>query len=103
MVPDFLDRHSRGTSVVHRLDARIKLLATIAVILAIVIAPLTWWPVYATAAGIVLVVYALSRVPWQFLVLRLLSMLPFLLIIAASIPLSRTDGKSWPMAATCFF
>ena len=106
---DFFDRYSRGTSLVHRLDARVKLLAAVVLVVLVVATPElvrhlfaeTWagWFFYAAEAWLVLAVYALAHVPWQYLALRLLALLPFLALLALAVPLGHGFETGWNQAA----
>jgi cobalt/nickel transport system permease protein len=99
MRADFLDRYSRGTSLVHRWDARSKLLLALGLAVWAVATPLRWWPVHLLQGLIVLAAYAASRLPWTFLVGRLLALLPFLLLLAGAAPLFRGLESGWDIAA----
>jgi cobalt/nickel transport system permease protein len=98
MQADFLDRYSRGSSLVHRCDARLKLLATLGLVAAVIATPLAWWPLYGLEAALVLGIYALARLPWRYLVVRLLALLPFLVLLAGSVPLARGLASGWDVA-----
>lgn len=99
MQVDFLDRYSRGNTVVHRLDARLKLLLAVAFVTSVVTTPGNWWPLFVLEASAVWVVYLFALLPWQYLAMRLLAMLPFLLMLAAAVPLSRGLEGGWDLAA----
>lgn len=86
--PDYLDRYSRGDSVIHRLDARWKLLAALALVAAIVAVPGRWWAAYLVLGPAAFGLYAASRLPWSYLAKRLAFVLPFLLLLAAGVPVS---------------
>jgi cobalt/nickel transport system permease protein len=88
---DFLDRYSRLDSPVHRLPAAAKLLATLGLVIAIVTVPMTCWTCYATAALLLGVVAALSRVPPAFILRRLLLLEPLVLGVSI-LSLLRPDG-----------
>jgi cobalt/nickel transport system permease protein len=102
---DLLDRYSRGTSVVHRLDARLKLVIALILIVVVVATPELvrvffserWagWFFLGIEAWFVLVVYAVSGLPWRYLLLRLFALLPFLLLVALGVPLSRGLSDGW--------
>lgn len=76
---DFLDRYSRLDSPVHRLPAGIKLAGALALVLVLVLTPLA---VGAVVAGVLLAVAFLSRLPWGFLLKRILLLEPFVLGVA---------------------
>ena len=109
MQVDFLDRYSRGTSPVHRLDARVKLVLSLVLVTSVIATPELvglvfdepWpcWFFYAVEAWIVLAIYTLARLPWRYLALRLLAVLPFLLLLALAVPLTHALEKGWNEAA----
>jgi cobalt/nickel transport system permease protein len=99
MQVDFLDRFSRGTSLVHRCDARVKLLVALGLVAIVVATPIVWWPLLAAELAVVLVVYAAARLPWAYLAVRLASLSPFLLLLAVGIPLSHGLDRGWDLAA----
>lgn len=98
MQPEFLDRYSRGTSLVHRCDARLKLLFVILFVAGVIATPLEWWPLYAVQAAIVTGVYAAARLPWRYLGVRIAAVLPFILLLAGSLPLARGLKGGWDVA-----
>ncbi len=109
MQVDFLDRYSRGTSLVHRLDARVKLVVAL-LFVALVIAtpemvailftePLASWLFLAVEAWLVVAAYSLAGLPWRYLALRLLALIPFLFLLALGIPLTRGFETGWNQGA----
>lgn len=79
---DFLDRYSRLSSPVHRLPTAVKLLGTCCIIVATVAVPFsaTWF--FVVTAGLLLIIAAVSTVPWRFILKRLLLLEPLALGIA---------------------
>ncbi|HEX4129360.1 MAG TPA: energy-coupling factor transporter transmembrane component T [Pirellulales bacterium] len=104
-----LDRYSRNASAtwLHRLDARIKLLAALAAVVVFSFTPPTFWPapagvsislvhVFGAIALCVLLVWA--GVPLGYAVKRLCIVVPLLTAMALSVPLGRGfDATSWSM------
>lgn len=82
MRADFLDRHSRDDSPIHRLPAGRKLLAALLLVLATLLVPLAQWPFYVGIAALQAAVVVVARVPLRFLFGRLLWLEPFVLGIA---------------------
>ncbi len=82
MSPDFLDRYCRLDSPVHRLPAGWKLVAALALVLTVVLLPPAH-PLWlgGVAAGLVITA-GLSRIPWMFLVRRLLLLEPLVIGVA---------------------
>lgn len=88
---DFLDRHSRRDSPVHRLPAGAKLAVALALVVTIVTLPWARWPFLAGAAGALLLVIALARLPVGFVARRVITVEPFVLGVAL-LALWQPDG-----------
>jgi cobalt/nickel transport system permease protein len=73
------DRHVAGTSFLHRLDPRAKLLLTLAFIFAAILTPTGRWDVFACLAAFFAVALAASRLPVRLVFGRSLLALPFVL------------------------
>ncbi len=85
--------------MVHRLDARVKILFALVLVAATVATPWSAWPLFLWEAGVVLCFYAVSGLPWRYLFVRLIATLPFLLMLASAFPLSRGFDAGWRPAA----
>ena len=79
---DFLDRYSRLDSPIHRLPTTAKLLSTLCVISATVTIHFTHAWFFIIVAGVLLILSALTTIPWRFLFGRLMVLEPFALGIA---------------------
>jgi cobalt/nickel transport system permease protein len=79
---DFLDRYSRLDSPIHRLPTLVKLLGTLGIVAASVSVPFALHWFFVIVAGVLLVLSALSSIPWRFIFGRLLLLEPFALGIA---------------------
>lgn len=82
MRADFLDRHSRLDSAVHRLPAVVKLTTAVALVAAAVALPRSHAVWLAAIALALLAVAAISRVPWAFLARRMLLLEPLVIGVA---------------------
>ncbi len=82
MQQDFLDRHSRSDSIIHRLPAAVKLAAALVLVLVVLLWPAKHLPFMGAPAVVLLVVAALSRIPPSFLLRRLLLLEPLVLGVA---------------------
>jgi len=82
MQPDFLDRHSRSDSVIHRLPAAGKLAAALTLMVVVLLWPARYLPLMAVPAGLLLLAAGLSRIPPSFLLRRLLMLEPLVLGVA---------------------
>ena len=91
----FLDRYLSGTSLVHRLDPRLKLLGTVAYVLAVTsTAPGDWLSV-AALAGLALVAVLLAGIPLIDALKRSSIALPFAGIVALSVPFTQGGNELW--------
>lgn len=87
----FWDEDAYRASVVHRLDARSKMLALPGLLLVSVSTPASGWGVFAVLAAALAVVALLSRVPLGHLLRRCLVVVPFLLVVVAFAPFLPAD------------
>jgi len=74
------DRYRAGDSPLHRLDARVKLLAALAFIFAATLVPAGEWAAFALLALLLVIVVALSRLPPLLVLRRSALALPFLIV-----------------------
>jgi len=91
----FLDRHRQGTSTIHRLDPRLKLLATLAFVLATTSIPPGAWLSFLLLAALVLVVILISRIPPVEALKHSTIALPFAAMVALSLPFTRAGQVMW--------
>ncbi len=91
----FLDRYYRGTSLIHRLDPRLKLLATLGFVLVASSTSPRAWPAFALLAALALVAILVSRIPPVEVLKRSLIALPFAGMIALSLPFTRGGQPVW--------
>ena len=77
-----LDHYSRTDSPIHRLPAGVKLVVAVAIVLTTVLLPGLHPLYFITAAALLVVVAALSRIPARFLFMRLLLLEPLALGVA---------------------
>lgn len=98
MPADFLDRFSRGTTVCHRLSARLKIVLTLAVIVLTVLLPSSLWPAQGCLASLVFVAHTLARIPVAYLVRRVALILPLVVMTALAVPLSHGFASGWQTA-----
>lgn len=75
----FLDPYQGGRSLVHRLDARVKLVLVVAFILTAALTPVAAWPVYVLLAALAAAVEILSELGLGFYLKRALLAVPFVL------------------------
>ncbi len=79
-----LDLYRAGTSFWHGLDARVKLIMTLAYVLTVSLMPVGAWPAYVLLAAFVLSVAVASELGMRMMLRRALPALPFVL---AALPL----------------
>ena len=100
---EFLERYSEGDGPLHRLDARVKLVATLAYVVAVVAAPVGWWHGLAALGLVLAFVVGLSGVPPRELLGRWLAFLVLVgflaLMVAPSHPSAAALGLA-PVALT---
>lgn len=75
----FLDPYEQRPSLIHRLDARVKLILTLAFILTVSLTPVGAWAFYLLLLAIALSVAVLSELGIPFVLKRSLLALPFVL------------------------
>ena len=88
---EFLDHHSAVESSIHHLDPRAKVLVFFSFILVGVSAPPHSIGLFVILALGLVVITLAARLPLFHLVRKLLVILPFLLVITASIPFMKED------------
>ena len=86
MSHDFIEKYADLDSFIHRLDPRIKLLTTLAFILALLTTPPSRWQAFALYFGLLVGLLLLSRLPPAYVLKRSLLIIPFSLMIALFIP-----------------
>ncbi len=88
MKHSFLDRYSDLDSPVHRIDPGARLIAAFSAIVIIVSEPHGQLLPFAFYGVIILVVASISKIPPGYILKRCLAVSPFIIIAAASYPLS---------------
>ena len=71
--------HYHGHSPVHRADPAHKVVALLAIVVAVVATPLAWWPLLLGCAVLLAAVVGVSEVPPTYLLRRMVVEVPFLL------------------------
>jgi cobalt/nickel transport system permease protein len=92
---NFLDRYCEGSSLVHRLDPRLKLLATLAFVLATTSTPPRAWPAFVLLAMLALAAILASHIPLAEALKRSAIALPFAGMVAVSLPFTHTGAVLW--------
>ncbi len=80
----FLDPYRPRQSVIHALDARVKLIFTLAFILTMALLPFGAWPIYVLMLTVALSIAVLSELGVKYVLKRSLLAIPFVL---AAVPL----------------
>lgn len=91
----FLDRYRRGTSLVHRLDPRLKFLATLAFVVVATTMPPRAWAGFVLLAGIAVGAILASQTPLLQALKRSTIILPFAGMVAVSLPFTKTGQTVW--------
>ena len=89
---DFLDRYSRLDSPIHRLPTIVKLFGALGIVAASVSVSFTHSWFFIVVAGVLLVLSALTSIPWRFILGRLILLEPFALGIALMALLQENGG-----------
>ena len=84
----FLERYSEGDGPLHRLDARVKLVATLAYVVTVVVLPVGWWHGLAALGLVLAFIVGLSGVPPRELLGRWLAFLVLVGSLALMVALS---------------
>ena len=92
MKHSFLDHHSHTESPIHHLDARAKIIVFFTFILIGVSSPPTSFFLFGLLAIALIGIALFARLPLVHLLRKVLVVLPFLLIVAISIPFMKKDG-----------
>ncbi len=87
----FLDHHSKTESPVHHLDARAKIIVFFSFILIGVSSPPTSLPLFGILALALISIALLARLPLGHLAKKVLVVLPFLFVVAISVPFMKRD------------
>jgi len=85
--------HYHGHSSIHRLPAHLKVLVLLAFVLIVVATPKQWFPVYGGYLLLLGVVIAISKVPFGYILKRMVVEVPFL-FFAALLPFVATGPRT---------
>ena len=96
-----LDQYQAGNSLVHRLDPRVKLVLTLALIVAVTAVPHGVWVSLLLFLGTIGIVAALARIPLILILRRSMIAIPFALAAVTLVftvdgtPLATLSMASW--------
>jgi len=90
-----LDPYHPGQSLIHEMDARIKVLVAFALILGVNLVPISLWPVYGTLMLGILATLWLAGVPPASVLRRSAVALPFVLVAAIGVPFTSEGQVLW--------
>jgi len=85
----FLDRYHQGSSLIHQLDPRLKLLATLAFVLAASTTPPEAWPTFVLLAVLAISATLVAQIPLGEGLKRSAIVLPFAGMVAISLPFTQ--------------
>jgi len=89
----YIDKYADLDSVIHRIDPRLKIIAAFIFILFIVLTSPTTYLSFVLCGLILLILLAVSRIPFLFILKKTLVVIPFVVLIAIFIPLIKgQDG-----------
>jgi len=92
LTSDLLDKHADLGSPLHRVDARVKVVCTAALIVAGLAVPIAENWRLALLGGLMVALAAASRLPARWIAKRMLILLPFLIIAALLLPFAPVLG-----------
>jgi len=91
----FLDELSTIDSPVRRLHAQVKIIGTLALILAVVTIPVGRYVEFLMFAILLGAVMGMSRLPASILARRLLALLPFIALMSLFLPFLHRGSETW--------
>lgn len=100
MALDFLDRYSRGNSIIHRWPVSFKLLLAIGIITAGLFIRGDAWPLHGLLLCLVFAGLSIAGIPLSYLWHRLLGFWLFAILLTISIPAGQGFRAGWDLAAT---
>lgn len=107
MSPCFLDEHAQRNSPLHHADPRVKVVCSLLLVTTVVASPRKDWMATGVAGAMLLAFLVLSRLPLGWVARRLVAVLPFSMVTAASLPFMQAEGPivfripvvGWPVSA----
>lgn len=96
---DGLERHREGSGPLHRLDARVKLIAALALIVAVIAMPVAAWRWYGAAGMVLAFVIGLSGIPPRELGRRWLGLFVLVAFLVAMIAPAHPERARYGLAA----
>jgi cobalt/nickel transport system permease protein len=99
MRPDGLERHREHSGPLQRFDARIKLVAAIVLIVAVVAMPIAAWRGYGLAALVLAFLIGLSGIPPRELARRWLGLFALVAFLVAMIAPAHPERERYGLAA----
>jgi cobalt/nickel transport system permease protein len=100
MALEFLDRYSRGTSIMHRWPAWFKMCLAISLITSGLFIRGDAWPLHGLLLCIVFAGLSIAGIPMSYLWHRLLGFWLFALLLTISIPAGQVFRAGWDLAVT---
>lgn len=100
MALDFLDRYSRGSTIIHRWPVELKVLLTVAVVAGGLFVPAEAWPLHGLLLCLVFAGLSVAGIPLGYLWHRLLGFWLFAIMLTISIPAGQRFRAGWDLAAT---
>lgn len=97
---NYWDRYGRAVSPCHRLPPLLKLLMTLSAIILGIVIPLENWPAHGVLGCVIFAGHSIAQIPVSYLTKRLSLFLPFLGLMAISLPLSQGLQRGWETSAT---
>ena len=95
---DFLERYTEDDAPLQRLDARVKLAATVAYVVAVVATPVGWWGLLAAEGLVLAFLIGLSGVPPRDLARRWLGFLVLFGFLTLAVAPTRPERAEFGLA-----
>ena len=99
MSPDWLEPYRHLDTVCHRLSPRLKIILAFCVMLVAVLLPVRYWPAHGCLASLIFAAHALARIPLRYILHRVLLLLPSVVMVGLSVPLSTGFTTGWEVCA----
>ncbi|HUU02751.1 MAG TPA: cobalt ECF transporter T component CbiQ [Myxococcota bacterium] len=95
-----IEQLAAGSSPVHGLDPRVKLICAMAFVVLVTVLPNKPLVIFILPAAIVMGGLFIARLPWGFVLSRTVMVLPFVVLVAVFLPFTRGHEVVWTIGST---
>ncbi|MBM3210976.1 cobalt ECF transporter T component CbiQ [Candidatus Poribacteria bacterium] len=92
---DYIDKYADIQSIIHRRDARIKVISLFACVISVIITKPDSYTTFVFYGILILALVLLSKIPIKYILKRSLVIIPFILAIAVFIPFLKEGETLW--------